>query len=188
MAFTYRNRQGKTYYLHSGPKRGGGIQYFVSQSAKGDLVDTIPEGFELYETPNAQVYLRRLKPSLITPEEIAFIQREVSNIRPPPRLKLEIRGRYLILHESPMEADTLRPLGRMLSTAALNDLADQFAYYQPVLRFILCDKEKRIFAPQRFCFRGSVDDWILIGELDRLEKLVRRYLKHLGQESFFELF
>ena len=56
------------------------------------------------------------------------------------------------------------------------------------MRFVLVDKAERLFAPERYCFRGSVDDWISIGPPAPLEKLAAKYLKHLGRESFFELF
>src|SRR5438552_12517372 len=67
MAFAYTTRRGKTYYLHTGPKRGGGIQHYVSTDPKGSVADAIPEGCEIYETPNGQVYLRRKKPVRIQP-------------------------------------------------------------------------------------------------------------------------
>jgi hypothetical protein len=63
-----------------------------------------------------------------------------------------------------------------------------FAHYQPILRFLLIDPERRLFVPERYCFRGSVDDWISIGPPDTIRKLAARYLKHLGQDSFFELY
>ena len=59
---------------------------------------------------------------------------------------------------------------------------------QPVLRFILVDAERRLFTPERYCFRGSVDDWISIGPPESIEKLAAKYVKHLGQESMYELF
>jgi len=52
----------------------------------------------------------------------------------------------------------------------------------------LIDKKARVFVAERFCFRGSVDDWIPIGGPGTLAAHVRRFIKHLGQESFFELF
>ena len=45
MAFAYTTRRGKTYYLHTGPKRGGGIQHYVSTAPKGPVADAIPECF-----------------------------------------------------------------------------------------------------------------------------------------------
>jgi len=57
-----------------------------------------------------------------------------------------------------------------------------------VLRVILADAKRRLFAAERYCFRGSVDDWISIGRAERIDKLAARYLKHLGQDSLYELF
>ena len=37
MPVTYHSRTGKIYYLHSGPKRGGGVQHFFSTKADGRL-------------------------------------------------------------------------------------------------------------------------------------------------------
>ena len=56
-----------------------------------------------------------------------------------------------------------------------------------MLRFVLDDELLRIFMTERFCFLGSVDDWIEIGEPDILKKLVEKYVKHLEKESFYEL-
>ena len=39
----------------------------------------------------------------------------------------------------------------------------------------------------RYCYLGRIDDWIDIGDRGPLAKLTRLYLKHLGQESYYEL-
>lgn len=52
MPFTYTTRRGKTYYLHTGPKRGGGIQHYVSTDPDGPVAESVPDGFEINETPN----------------------------------------------------------------------------------------------------------------------------------------
>jgi hypothetical protein len=58
----------------------------------------------------------------------------------------------------------------------------------PVIRFVLKDEVQRVFAPERYCFRGSVEDWISIGEPDQLQRLTSRFLKHLGKDSMYELY
>jgi hypothetical protein len=40
----------------------------------------------------------------------------------------------------------------------------------------------------RYCFRGSVEDWISIGSPDQLKKLAATFLKHLGKDFFYELY
>lgn len=59
MAITHTSRTGKNYYLHTGPKRGGGVQFSFSTKSDGNLADRLPDGFEVYESVNGQVYLRR---------------------------------------------------------------------------------------------------------------------------------
>ena len=53
MPLTHVNRKRDTYYLHAGKTRTGKPRYWFSTKADGDLVDAIPEGFEIYENPDA---------------------------------------------------------------------------------------------------------------------------------------
>jgi hypothetical protein len=63
----------------------------------------------------------------------------------------------------------------------------KMVHYAPMLAFQLVDAQHRTFQTQRYCFRGSVDDWITIGKPGTLATLVKRYVKHLGQESYADL-
>ena len=62
------------------------------------------------------------------------------------------------------------------------------ATYSPSMQFVLIDQEKRIFITKRLCYLGSFDDWIEIGKPDKLENLVKKYVRHLNKDSYFELF
>ena len=65
MPITYTNAKEKTYYLHQGTTKTGKPKYYFSTQPEGTLAEAMPEGFELYENPNAQVFLRRIPPKLI---------------------------------------------------------------------------------------------------------------------------
>ena len=82
----------------------------------------------------------------------------------------------------------MRAFAPHLSAAEHESFEARFAHYQPVMRFTLVDEERRRFGPERFCFRGSVDNWIPIGPPGSLEQLAAKYLKHLGQDSLYELY
>jgi hypothetical protein len=56
------------------------------------------------------------------------------------------------------------------------------------MRFILIDAKTRSFGAQRWCYRGSIDDWIDIGASGSLEQLAQRLIPTLGTDQFFELF
>jgi hypothetical protein len=188
MAVIHQSRTGKTYYLHTGPKRGGGVQHFFSTKPTGTLAESVPEGFEMHETVNGQVFLRRVQPRLIQEEEENQVRQWLGRHRTGHRYKLEIRGGTLTLYESESKADLYQALAPHLPAREWERLDEQFASYQAVLRFTLSDPEKRLFAPERFCFRGSVDGWISIGRPATLAQLAGRYLKHLGRESFYDLY
>lgn len=56
-----------------------------------------------------------------------------------------------------------------------------------MLQFVLADNEKRLFTTWRYCYLGSIDDWIPIGKTDTLSKLVAKYVRHVGEESYYDL-
>jgi hypothetical protein len=57
-----------------------------------------------------------------------------------------------------------------------------------IMRFILEEPEERIFSPQRWCFRSSIDDWINIKGSAKIDKLVKELVPTLGTGVFFEPF
>lgn len=188
MTITHTSRTGKTYYLHTGPKRGGGVQHFFSTQSAGSLAEHLPEGFEIHESVNGQVFLRRKQPRLIQDEEIACIESGLPKQRGSHRYKVEIRGNTLTIFESVDNFGGLKPIFPWIDAKKEAELRERSAHYQGVVRFVLVDREKRLFAPARFCFRGSVDDWIPIGPPEPVNPLAEKYLKHLGRDSIYELY
>jgi len=58
----------------------------------------VPDGLEIYETVNGQVYLRRAQPKLILDEELAQLRRRLAKPRPGFRYKMEARGNVITIH------------------------------------------------------------------------------------------
>jgi hypothetical protein len=189
MPFTYTTRRGKTYYLHTGPKRGGGVQHYVSTDPDAPVAESVPDGFEIYETPNGQVYLRKAKTALIRPDELALVNAELSKRQTiQHRYLAEVSGKEIVIHEGDTRIEALRAINIRFSERGLEEYAARHAQFTAVMRFVLKDKATREFAPQRFCFRGSVEDWISIGEPAPLHKLVSKFFKHLGRDSMYDLY
>lgn len=185
---THTTRKGKTYYLHTGPKRGGGVQYFFAMKSSGSLAHQLPDGFEIFESVLGQVFLRRKQPSLIHEEETACIQAQLTKLSDDTLYRIEVRGDTLTIYDSAEHSGGELETLLRLSPQKMADLQERFAHYQPAMRFILVDGEQRLFAPERFCYRGSVDDWISIGSPESIQKLASKYLEHLGRDSIFELY
>lgn len=191
MTVTHTNRKGKTYYLQQGTTKTGKPKYFFALRDKGDLVGNIPSGYEIYENPNAQVFLRRKRPSIITDKEIAIVE---AGMRQYCRVKdfiIDVKKKIIIIYTPDQDVDFLAdslsflPGARSDKAQAIRQLA---LSYSPMLQFVLMDKAKRKFEVRRYCFLGSIDDWIGIGKTGALSELVETYVRHLGEESYFELY
>ena len=191
MPITHTNAKGKTYYLHQGTTKTGKPKYYFSMESNGALAESMPEGFEIYENPNAQVFLRRIPPKIITDEERQVVENGMRKYAEVQDCKIDVKGKTIVIytpHQSVEEfAQLLKGLNPFIAEAKVREYFARSVQYAPMLQFILDDEQGRLFTAQRYCFRGSVDDWIDIG-YGPLTTLVKQYVKHLGQESYFELF
>lgn len=61
MAYSYQNKKGTTYYLHSRNARGssGAKLYFFAREVKDGSVAALPEGYEVRETGTGLPVLKK---------------------------------------------------------------------------------------------------------------------------------
>jgi hypothetical protein len=200
MTVQYTNRTGKTYYLREGKTKTGKPRYFFSlqQDGKGEVVEHIPEGYEIYEHPaNAQVFLRKKRPKHITDIEKHLVEKHTKQLKRSRRYRVDCKDEYITVYESDADIGELKDmLGDFLKHTALRSVinADEATntlvgaaeqHYTAMLRFHLVDKKRREFVAERFCFQGAINDWIFLGGPDDLKKLVGKYIRLLGTEEFF---
>ena len=191
MPMMYTNRKGKTYYLHQGTTTKGNPKYFFALRDEGDLVETIPPGYEIYENPNAQVFLRRKRAPIITEEEVATVKAGMQQYCRLERFIIDVKKNATIIYTPDQDVDLLVDTFDSLRSARSTNakaIVEKFLTYSPMLQFILIDKEQRLFEAQRYCFLGSIDDWMTISDQDALPTLVKTYVHHLGKDSFFDLY
>ncbi|WP_152592043.1 hypothetical protein [Nostoc sphaeroides] len=190
MPIKYDSRKRQTYYLHQGTTKTGKSKYFFSMKNEGNLVETMPDGYEIYENPNSQVFLRRVQPKIISDEERATLELGIKEFSNLLDYQIDIKKEIITVYTADQDANLLSD---MLHLSGRNDLTEAKTKlrlsisYSPMLRFILIDENRRIFMTQRYCFLGRIDDWIKIGNQGNLQELVENYVRHLGQESFFDL-
>ena len=190
MTVTYTNRKDKTYYLHEGKTKLGKPKYFFALRDEGNLVEGIPPEYEIYENPNSQVFLRRIRPQIITDEEVAVVEAGMHKYCLLKQFIVDVKKNAIVIYTPDQNVDSLSDTLSLLAgsrvtrvTAVLKSVLT----YSPMLQFVLTSKVNRVFETQRYCFLGSIDDWILIGDRDELPRLVKEYVKHLGEESFYDL-
>ncbi len=189
MPLQYTNSKKQTYYLHVGKTKKGNPRYYFSMKSEGQLADSIPQGYEIYENPNSQVFLRKIKSKQIFDGEVALVEFVIENHSDLRHYKIGITKNLIQIFTPDQEIDELTQIFLPLTPVGFNENSIlRLMTYSPVMQFVLVDKEKRLFITKRYCFLGSVDDWIQISDEDTLENLTRRYIKHIGKDSYYELF
>ncbi len=201
MQIKHTNRTGKTYYLREGKTKTGKPRYFFStqQNGKGKVVENMPKGYEIYEHPeNAQVYVRKKRLQLITDIEKYLVEQSLKTLRSSKRYLADYKDEFITIYESDSDSGNIKSMfGDLIKDIplrpgmnaeealdALVSISDQ--NYSAMLRFRLVEKEKRKFVAERYCFRGSIDDWIHLEGAGTLKKLTKKYVRLLGAEEFFD--
>jgi hypothetical protein len=175
---THINRKQDTYYLHTRKTKTGKPRYWFSKSNEGDLVVSIPKGYEVYENPDAQVFLRKIVPQLVTPIEVAVVTRGLERYAPGQHCIVDVQGHHIVVHYSERVRLDLDRYG-----FGVRELPPSSRSYLKVMRFSLIDGESRKFQVQRLCFRGSIEGWIDLldsASSGSLADLVKRYFHHIG--------
>ncbi len=190
MSVEYINRRGGKHYLHEGKTKTGKPKYFFSMKAEGALVNAIPDGYEIYEHPSAQVFLRKIPPQIITLKEVAIVRDGVTKAAQIDNFIVDVKDNQIVVYLCDQNVDSLMEIASPVSsadTARMRAALVQSLSYSPMMQFVLEDAQTRAFVVERWCFRGSVDDWIALDRSTDLNALVKKYGSHLGKESFYEL-
>jgi hypothetical protein len=191
MSISYTNRKGHTYFLCRGLTKTGKPRYFFARQPQAEPLDSVPPGYEIAESVNGIVSLVKAQPQLIAPEEIAAVQAALQRHRQAGHYRLAVKRNTLVVYES--QGPDVEQLSRMfvhlgpLPRSAVENL-ERSAQFAPILRFILRDAARREFTAERWCFLGSVDDWLVVGSAGDLQRLARQLIPLLGTEQFFELY
>lgn len=191
MTVTHTNRKGKTYYLHQGTTKTGKPKYFFALRDEGDLVASIPPGYEIYENPNGQVFLRKVRPQLITDEEVATVEAGMQKYCRLENYIVDVKKDTILIYTPDQDVDLLAETFEIFPGVQIErakTALQSVLSYSPMLQFVLVDKEKRLFEARRYCFLGSIDDWISISGAEPLSELVKTYVQHLGEESYYDLY
>src|SRR5215813_149160 len=112
---TYTNAKEKTYYLHQGTTKTGKPKYYFSTQPEGTLAEAIPAGFEIYETPNTQVFLRRIPPKIITDEERQVVEDGMRKYASVQDYKIDVKGNAIVVYTPNQSVEEFAQLLRGLN-------------------------------------------------------------------------
>jgi hypothetical protein len=188
------NRRGETYYLLVGKTKTGKPKYYVSKKPQGTPAPAIPEGYEIHESPaNGLVHVRKIRPTRVLAAEREQASVSVRALTGIELFFIEIEDDSLVVYWPDRDPETSSGLvgfllgGTQECVDSMKEWTIQHMRYTPVMRFTLVDEERRQFTAERWCFLGSIDDWLPLDGPAPLTKLLKKYVPHLGQESLYEL-
>jgi hypothetical protein len=194
MTIEYVNRRGDKYFLYQGKTKTGKPKYYVSRKPGGVGVDCMPEGYEFHENPRDGVLsVRKIRPTKVLPQERAQLAAWARELAGTEYVIVEIEDDSLVVYSPGTD-----PMARANLITAMfgGSVAEKLSHlswiganatYSPMFRFSLEDEDKRLFSADRWCYKGSIDDWFPLSSRKPLEQHARAFLPHLTKESFFEL-
>ena len=194
MGLEYVNRRGDRYYILQGVTKTGKPKYYCSRKPEGVPVDELPDDFEVYENPGTKmVSVRKKIPSQILPSECEFLKQEMTLRAKLEFFMMDVRGDSVVVLLPDIDpVASVQMLERLLGPFASrlgthDDWTVRNVNYSPMMRLTLEDAAKRLFTIERWCFRIFADGWITLDGNEPLDVLTRKYFKHLGKESFYDL-
>jgi hypothetical protein len=127
------------------------------------------------------------RPSPLWPEEVAAVESAVKRHPKAHNCRVGVKGDRIVVYEriGPDTHDLLAEFKGMGpfspgQVKGLQETLDRHAQFTPVLRFILADAEQRAFRAERWCYLGSIDDWIYIGQWESIDQLASELIPALG--------
>jgi hypothetical protein len=186
---THTNRMGDTYYLHRGTTKRGKPRYYFARAVREGAVDEMPDGFEVSESINGVVSVRRKRPG--GPQvPAADLQVVWDAVRLCPHLEdYEVRavGGAIVIYEPSPRRDELRGAAMQLGIARLDDayIGERMkrAQYGPVMKF---EGTADSYAVFRMTYRGE-GGWSWPLACGKLDELANQFVRHIGTDEFYEL-
>ncbi|MBN2245960.1 MAG: hypothetical protein JW755_08950 [Candidatus Aminicenantes bacterium] len=149
---------------------------------------SIPEGYEIYENPNGRVFLRKCAPKKITQEEVSIVENSIGQYAKLKDYKIDLKGKAITIYLPDQEIDDLRSWFdsfALVNHSLLDESLKNILTYSPAMRFVLTDQKRRRFEVERVDFLN--DGWVLLDDSNDLQKLAKKYCRHLGKDSFYNL-
>ena len=113
---------------------------------------------------------------------MALVEAAVAGHPKSGNYRVDVKGERIVVYEHEgadpdhVARDIAGSLGLPFAVLAarIHETFNQSARFTPVLRFTLADESKRGFYVERWCYLGSIDDWVDIGTAKQLSRLVNR--------------
>ena len=189
-ALAHTNRMGVTYFLHQGTTKTGKPKYFFAKTAGRGALDEMPNGFEVSESINGVVSVRRktVGAAVVPDEDVKAV--EVAVGRHPHLRGYVVRtvGNAVVIFEPHPRPTELLDLAQRLGVP---DRAASFVQERMKKAQYRADREVRTRGALatialRMTYRGK-GGWSWPLQAGELRRLAVKFVPSIRTEEFFEL-
>ena len=192
--YKYTNRKDEDHYIRAAETAKGGTRYYIVKNNPEkykDLIEDIPNGFEVVETPeDGRVIFRKRVPKLITEEERLIVEDAVRELSDLKDFIVYVDGNLLTIFYS--QFNNIGGQEENLTAEQADEYhygdTKKWKYYHEGMYFKLEDEKKRIFGVHRKTFTSFFSTGnAKLESSDDLYYLADKYCQHLGRDTFFDL-
>lgn len=192
MFLTYKNRLGKSHFFRAATTAKGGIRYYITKSDNfPDLIETLPEGFEIYEDPHdGRVIFRKIVPCAVTQAELDLVQKDVETLSDLKDILIQGEGETIVIWHSQFNSISGQDENLTAEEAVefYGEGINAWKKYYADFMFVLIDADKRIFkAARRVYMSLGGNGYISLKEgIGSLQYLTEKFCPYMGRESYFD--
>ncbi len=182
MAITYQNKKNDTYYLINKPTKKGKQRYYFTKYPADNLVEILPQGYEIYENTYGQVFLKKKTAKSIPTAEKKALQRLIRTNLDQNQYFLEIVNNAAVIYQADLEGVLTLNVGQ--GEIELNDFSAVELTYTPVYKIELlsADKDKKYRLLQHKS-QGSLISWQYIDSSNDINQLIINHLNDISERS-----
>ena len=192
MPISHKNCYEVTYFLHIGITKTGKPRYFMSKIAEGNLAESIPDGYEIFERPGGLVVIRKIPKTPILPHELKYVQDIIATIG--NKVENEWAALYQRLGASVpvfgLERMPLREYWQSRYEAEIR--GKEIIVYEvrggrvtPMLKFRLINENTRKYCAS-YWYIGRTDGWRSLHSRGELRDLADEHCPSLGRDDFYD--
>ncbi len=175
------------YYLHEAITRHGNVRYYFARKTKDNLAKFIPLGYEIYESPSGQVYLRRLSEESFHKDEIFIIENYLSKCIGPDNFVINASQNWieiLLANKNVEEQEGLLTLTISPENAQM-DMFKSDENFSPFIRIVIRKTGmNRLFVFEKFYKYEIANRWKIIDDNIELLVLLKKHCPKL--KSYFK--
>ena len=195
MPVTYTNRKDITQTLCRGATKTRKPRYYFAREPKDEVVEAIPEGWEIRESVNGVVSLVKIRRQRILPEETRVVAQALRRHPKERNYRDDTRTDQIVVYELVGPdvdellrglSDFIKPFDRAATIEHWRAEQERCGRFAPIMRFILEDDDTRLFGVERMMYLDDKGRWWHLAE-GQIDELARRYIPKLGTDGFFEL-